>query len=142
VGTVTTRHKLDTVKLHAMLASPQGGLAKTMLKRAVRVQAQARRNLSRPPRRIDTGALRADIQIEPFRWKGYPAFRVGTNKKYARFVHDGTGIFGPEAHYIVPRKGKFLVFTPKGELAAVFTKKVKGMEPNPFLRDALSAARL
>ncbi len=142
MGTVTIRHKVNQQKLRAMLASPNGGVAKTMLKRALRVQSKARQNLSRPPQRIDTGALRADIQIEPFIYEGYPAFRIGTNKKYARFVHDGTGIFGPEHHYIVPRHGKFLVFTPKGELVAVFAKKVKGMEPNPFLKDALPAARL
>lgn len=141
MGSVTIRHKLKQQKVHAMLASPDGGLAKDMLKRALRVQTKARQNLSRPPRRVDTGALRADIQIEPFRWRGYPAFRIGTNKKYARFVHDGTGIFGPEHHYIVPKNGKFLVFTPKGELKEVWTKRVKGMEPNPFLKDALPAAR-
>lgn len=138
---VTIRHKLNTAKVHAMLASPNGGLAKNMLKRALKVQTKARQNLSRPPQRVDTGHLRASIQIEPFIWQSYPAFRIGTNVKYARFVHDGTGLFGPEHHYIVPRHGKFLVFTPKGELVAVFTKRVRGMEPNPFLKDALSAAK-
>lgn len=142
MGSVTIRHKINFTKVRLLLANPVGGLARNMEKRAQRVQSLARANLLRPPRRYDTGALSRSIRIVPFRYLGYPSFHIGSDLEYARYVHDGTGIFGPEHHYIVPRRGKFLVFTPRGELVAVFAKKVKGMEPNPFLRDALRAAKI
>ena len=135
------RHKLDTVAVAVLLRDPAGGLSRNMLKRGVRVQKLARANLLRSPRRFASGRLYRSVRVIPVYNNGYPGVRVGTDVKYARFVHDGTGLFGPRHHYIVPRNGKYLVFTPRGELVAVFAKKVIGMKPNPFLKDALKAAR-
>lgn len=138
---MAVHHKYNPVTMHAILASPQGGLAKDMFKRAVRVQAKAKQNLQRPPRRVKTGALRASITITPYLFDGYPAFRVGSPLKYATWVHDGTGIYGPHHQLIEPTSAKALRWQGNmGEF--IFAKHVKGIQPNPFLTDALSAAKL
>jgi bacteriophage HK97-gp10 putative tail-component len=140
MGHVTVHHAYNAARMHAILQSPTGGLARDMLKRGVRVQTKARLNLQRPPQRVDTGLLRASIGVQLIFFHGYPAVRVGSNLEYARFVHDGTGIYGPRHHMITPLTSKYLVFKPKGGSHLVFAKSVKGMRPNPFLADALSAA--
>jgi hypothetical protein len=51
--------------------------------------------------------------------------------KYAKWVHDGTGIYGPREHVIVPRKKKFMSFDSLG--THWLLRSVKGQKPNPFL---------
>ena len=140
MGHVTVHHVYNAARMQAILKNPTGGLAKDMVKRGIRVQTKARLNLQRHPRRIDTGLLRASIQVQLIYFRGYPAVRVGSDLEYAIFVHEGTGIYGPRHHLITPKHGKFLVFQPKGSAHLVFARSVKGMTPNPFLADALSAA--
>lgn len=135
------RHKYNPAAMHAILANPNGGLAKDGLKRAVRVQALAKKNLQRPPTRVNTGALRASIIITPFFYDGYPAFRVGSGLNYAWFVHDGTGIYGPKHHLIFPKGSGVLAWEVGGGKWA-YAKHTKGMPPNPFLKDAIIAAKL
>jgi hypothetical protein len=79
---------------------------------------------------------------------GYPAVRVGTHLKYARWVHDGTGLYGPRHAMIKPRSAKFLVFksarygAKKGKgKGKVFVKQVRGVQPNPFLKSAIPYAK-
>lgn len=138
---VKIRHHIKDVALEHLLRSPQKGVYKDMFKRALKVQAAARRNLNSSPRRIDTGALRASIYVKPISVGGYPGFRIGTPLKYARFVHDGTGVYGPKGRPIRPVRAKHLRFKPKGSARYVYAKEVKGMRPNPFLKNALKAAR-
>lgn len=66
--------------------------------------------------------------------------RVGTGVFYALYVHDGTGLYGPKGAYIVPKTAKFLSWKLKGG-KRVYALKVRGMKPNPFLRDAIIAAK-
>ena len=113
-----------------------------MVKRAVAVTNEAKKNLSRHPRRIDTGALRASIFWELIFVNGIAGFRVGTNKNYALFVHEGTGIYGPKRTLIKPKRARVLVFQPKNGVRKVFVKSVKGMPRNRFLADAMRAAKL
>jgi hypothetical protein len=135
------RHKYKPATMHEILASPNGGLAKNMFKRAIAVQRLAKKNLERPPRRVNTGQLRASITIVPYLFRGYPAFRVGSPLKYAKWVHDGTGIYGPHHQLIEPTHAKALRWSGNaGEF--IFAKHVKGIPPNPFLRDALVAAKI
>lgn len=134
-------HKYDSQAMHAILKSPYGGLAKDMIKRAIRVRDRARENLLSSPRRYHDGNLWRSIGVQFFTVGGYPATRIGSDLEYARFVHDGTGIYGPKGVPIKPKKSKYLVFTPYGAVRPVFTKEVKGMPPNPFLKNALMAAR-
>ena len=49
------RHHYDPAKMRAILASPSGGLAKDMAKRAIRVTNQAKKTLENGPRRVNTG---------------------------------------------------------------------------------------
>jgi hypothetical protein len=141
---VAVRHEFHPERLRAMLRDPAGGLATDLLRRGVRVQSQARRNLSGGggvPARVDTGLLRSSIQVRPVTVGGLPAVQVGTGAHYARYVHDGTGIYGPRRAMIRPRHGRYLVFTPKGGRGKVFARQVRGIRPNPFLKNALSAAK-
>lgn len=133
-------HDYKPATMHAILASPHGGLAKNMFLRATRVQKAAKQNLQRPPQRVNTGALRASITIVPYLYKTYPAFRVGSPLKYARMVHDGTGIYGPHHQLIFPKHAKAMVWVQDGKV--VGARHTKGMPPNPFLKDALKAAKL
>lgn len=137
-------HQVHPAVVAALLHSPSGGVAKDMLRRGVRVQAQARRNLAGGngrPARIDTGLLRSSILVKPIIVRAAPGAWVGTYAWYALLVHNGTGIYGPRHRMIVPVNGRYLVFTPKGGGGVVFARAVRGMVPNPFLKDALIAAR-
>ncbi len=71
----------------------------------------------------------------------FPVGRVGTNVFYALFVHEGTGIYGPKGVPITPKRAKFLRWRKKQGGGYVYAKIVKGMRPNPFLKNAISAAK-
>lgn len=146
------RHDINQATLKALLTSPTGGVAKDMLKRGKRVEGQAKRNLAGAngaPKRINNGRLRSDIQAKPVTVSGAPAARIGTRLKYGRYVHDGTGLFGPRHERITPKTARALVFPSKkyGKKTGKFAGKVvvrstAGMKPNQFLKDALKAARV
>jgi HK97 gp10 family phage protein len=51
---------------------------------------------------------------------------------YAKFVHDGTGIYGPHGKPIVPLKAKALKIPGIG-----YRRSVKGMKPRPFFQLAI-----
>ncbi len=141
---VVITHRINEANLAVLLHSPGGGIAKDMLRRGERVRSQAARNLaggSGKPRRIDTGALRASLRNTPVIVGGAPGAQVSAGVWYATLVHDGTGIYGPRHRMITPKHGRYLVFTPKGGKGVVFARAVRGMVPNPFLADALSAAK-
>ena len=139
-------HQLNQVEIARILTSPSGPVAKALLVRGYRVQAQARKNLSggvSGPKRIDTGRLRTSISVQ-LRRKGTIVLlvRVGTNVEYATWVHDGTGLYGPLHRVIRPKTKRYLKFKPHGASKYVYAKFVKGMRPNRFLADALFAARI
>ena len=139
-------------KLEYILHSPSGPIAKDLLKRGARVESRAKRNLSgltgSGPRRVDTGLLRNSITTQLLVLPRGLAVRVGTNVFYARYVHDGTGLYGPKHALIYPKTAKVLVFRSKiygakhGRFKGkVVARYVRGMRPNPFLKDALPAFR-
>jgi phage gpG-like protein len=136
-------HRLDLTATRQLLASAQGGVARDMLRRGLLVETQAKRNLGGigGPKRIDTGRLRASINTQLVVRDGRPIAVVGTNVNYARFVHDGTGLYGPRGRMIRPVRRKFLRFRPHGRGRWVYARQVRGMVGNPFLRNALRAAR-
>jgi len=119
--------------------------AKDLLRRGFKVQARARLLLSgagpNHPKRVNTGMLRSDIQVQLIAVTGSPKVRVGTNRKYARWVHDGTGIYGPRKMPITPKRAKALSFKSSTTGRRVTVRSVKGMRKNEFLKDALPAAR-
>lgn len=138
--TARVTHHLDQRQLALMLTSPSGTVAKDLIRRGVKVVAKAKRNLTRNPHRVNTGTLRSSIKWELLSLGGKPVVRVGSNVFYATYVHDGTGIYGPRGTPITPRSKKVLTWKNKrGQ--RVFAVRVKGMRPNPFLKDAVDAAR-
>ena len=146
---VTYSHALNMSEVKRLLSSDKGPVAKDLIKRAIRVESAAKKNISSNPKRVDTGRLRASITWELRMVGSTPTVRIGTNVKYARFVHDGTGIFGPYSEVIRPKGKKALRWKSKtygaksGKNAGyVFAKYTIGMKPNPFLKNALKAARL
>lgn len=114
-----------------------------MLRRGLLVETQAKRNLGGigGPKRVDTGRLRASINTQLVVEQGIPRAVIGTNVYYARWVHDGTGLYGPRHAVIRPKRRKFLRFRPHGSRRYVYARSVKGSPGNPFLRNALHAAR-
>ncbi|MDP1991964.1 MAG: hypothetical protein Q8K00_13190 [Syntrophales bacterium] len=73
---------------------------------------------------------------------------VTFSSKYAEFVHEGTGLYGPRKKKIEnkrkitvnPKEGKPYVTTGSFLLPGIgFRKSIKGMHPNPFLTDAAKA---
>jgi bacteriophage HK97-gp10 putative tail-component len=126
--------------LNVLLSSPTGAVAKDLFRRGKKVETKAKLNLQRPPKRVDTGHLRSSIHTQLVIVNGAPAVRVGTLVEYAIYVHDGTGIYGPRHTYIRPVTAKVLSWKTKGG-HRIYAYKVRGMKPNPFLRDAMSAAK-
>lgn len=140
MGTARVRVVHHSIELQQLLTSSAGAIAKDLFRRGVKVQNQAKKNLERSPRRIDTGTLRSDIHVELLSMGGKPVVRVGFNVFYGIYVHDGTGIYGPKGVPIRPKTAKFLSWkSKKGN--RVFARQVLGMRPNPFLKDAVSAAK-
>jgi Bacteriophage HK97-gp10, putative tail-component len=140
---VTWSHRLDLAAMRNLLNSPRGGVARDLLRRGLLVEIQAKRNLAGAdgPKRIDTGRLRASINTQLTTRNGEPAVIVGTNVFYAKFVHDGTGIYGPRHTRIVPKRRRRLRFKPKNSARWVYARSGAGMRPNRFLLNALRAAR-
>lgn len=136
-------HRLNMTALNQLLSGPQGGVAQDMLRRGLLVETQAKRNISGVggPKRVDTGRLRASINTQLVVRDGKPIAVVGTNVFYARFVHDGTGLYGPRHRRIYPVRRRRLRFRPHGRGRYVYARSVKGSPGNPFLRNALVAAR-
>lgn len=125
--------KLDQSEVYAMLHGPGGAVARDILRRAKRVEGRAKRLAP-----VDTGRLRSSISTEMVS-RDTPTARVGTNVKYAPYVHNGTGIYGPRGAVIRSVQASVLVFTPRGG-STVFTRFSRGQRPQPFLQNALPAA--
>lgn len=143
MAAISWSHRLDTSAIRVLLTSPQRGVVQDLLRRGLLVETQAKRNLGGigGPKRIDTGRLRASINTQLVHRNDGLAVLVGTNVKYARFVHDGTGLYGPRHQRIRPIRRKFLRFRPRGARSWVYARSVKGSPGNAFLKNALPAAR-
>jgi hypothetical protein len=127
--------QINQSAVRALFANPQGGVAQDLMRRGRTVAYFARRYAP-----VDTGRLRASIEVKQVIYRGQVAVLVGTNVNYAMFQHDGTGIYGPRATPIVPINGQFLRFRPKGSSGYVFARSVRGTPPTFFLRRALVMA--
>ena len=104
---------------------------------------------------VDRGLLRQSITSRVDAQNGRVVGTIDTPIVYARYLHEGTGIYGPRHAYIYPRRGRFLVFEtkgvfgplrrgakrkPKGRRNVVFARRVRGIPPNPFLVRGLERA--
>ena len=104
---------------------------------------------------VDTGRLRSSIAYTIDLTPSTCVLKVGSDLEYARYIEEGTGIYGPEQRRIRPTSKKALKFpTPRaggprrqgatGEPAQadrgfVYAASVAGRPPNPFMADALAA---
>ena len=64
---------------------------------------------------------------------------VPSKPKYAKWVHDGTGVFGPRGVPITRRKAPFMVFFWEGKWHR--RTEVAGQRPQPYLKEAVEAAQ-
>lgn len=135
--------------MRQLLTSPQGPVWQQLHRQGRQVLQRAR--VLCPVGR-GGGTLKASLTMEMDTENGLPVARVGTNLKYAIWVHQGTGIHGPRKTPIRPVRARFLRWPvinqggkgqrrryKGGETAQyAFAKSVKGVEARPFLTDALA----
>jgi|LSQX01.3.fsa_nt_gb hypothetical protein len=100
-----------------------------MERAALIVESAAKRNLTP---KVDEGILRAsmehEVELEPSRIRA----TVGSNKEYAPYVHQGTGI------YAVDGKGRKTPWSWKGESKKwAGWHRTVGVKPTPFLKKAV-----
>ena len=122
--------QLNLGAIQSLLNSPQGPVARDMMRRGRKVEALAKRLAP-----VDTGRLAGSITTTPINVNGKPGAAIGTNVEYALAVHNGT-----RPHTIQPKRAQVLRFKAGGSV--VFTSKVNhpGTSADPFLEDALVAA--
>lgn len=132
---VNVRIDVNNRLLNQLLRSPAGPVAKNMLFRGRRVRDAARRNVN-----SRTHNLARSIKVSVVIVNGSAGAQIGTSVFYAKFVHDGTGIYGPSGRPIRPsRRGGALAFEGRG--GPVVVAHSKGQRGTHFLTNALRAAR-
>lgn len=137
--TAVAQVRLDDAALRELLGGPNGAVAKAVGRVAVAVQSEAKRLCP-----VDTGRLRSSITSKVVQEGGGPVGIVGTNVKYALWVHNGTGLYGPHHHPIVPVHARVLRWPVRGGSRGGFAyaRSVRGTRGRPFLRDALHSVRI
>lgn len=118
--------------IHALKTSPTEPVYKDLLRRVLRVDAAAKRLCP-----VDTGRLRQSIRwaiVPNVGYAGSLVGYVGTDVKYAGFVHDGT-----RGGQIIRPVNKRALFW-KGARHPVGSVVRGQTRPQPFLRDALAFA--
>lgn len=66
--------------------------------------------------------------------------RVANDTSYAAFVNYGTGLYGPEHHWIYPKTAKALSWVDPISGRRVFARRVRGIKPQYMIESA--AAKL
>ncbi len=119
----------DKRELNAMLHGKDGMVSKDLYKRALRVQASAKRQVG-----VRSGRLRRSIHID-MTYRPLTAAYIGSNVRYAMLHHEGS-----RAHPITAAPGRMLTFRAGGK--RVHTRKVlhPGTKPNRYLTDNLVRA--
>lgn len=138
---------INKAELRRIVRSPAGPIVSELMADARKVQARARRNVNR-----NTGQLAASIDVALSFEGNHIVVRIGSDKEYAQYIHEGTGLFGPKRAWIYPVHKKFLKFESKGTFGPVragqgragrggivFARRVAGVPKNPFLVEALEA---
>lgn len=124
-----TKFVPDRTAIAAVLHGRDGMVAKEMMKRALKVQAGAVRQVGKR-----TGRLARSIHVEQTLRPVTGAY-IGSNVRYALMHHDGT-----RKHPIAAKPGRMLTFTSNGR--RVYARKVlhPGTAPNRYLTDNLIKA--
>lgn len=123
--------RIDAAAVQELLQGPTGPVVRFLTRKAIEVQNEAKRLCP-----VDTGRLRSSITYE-LRQSDHPYAVVGTDVTYARFIENGTGIYGPHKTPIRPVRAKFLAFKPRGSAVTVFARQIRGRPATPFLKPAL-----
>ncbi|WP_202638995.1 HK97 gp10 family phage protein [Bailinhaonella thermotolerans] len=131
--------EVHRAQVERVLSSPEGPVYRMVRRMANTVLNEAKRRVP-----VDHGTLRASLQVAMHTSPGRVWAVIGSSLHYAIYVHNGTGIYGPRKRRIVPISSKVLAWesrdpktTPKNRGTMVFAPSVAGMEPRPFLVDAL-----
>lgn len=132
VAIAVTRIDLDVGQLNYILRADHGMVGVFIGRKGRQVATLAR---ALAPK--DTMALAASINSTKIRYAGRAAARVGSALPYARYPHDGTGVYGPFGRPIRPRRGKVLVFESGGQ--TVFARQVMGQRATHYLVRAMRA---
>lgn len=117
----------------AALNGREGLVTKALERAAGRVRDRTKRNITTKGR-VNNGRMRqsVDYKIHPSPDNALErTATVGIYVRYAAWQEGGTR--GP----IYPTHAKVLRFKPKGGGAFIYAKKVKGVKPGHFLRDAV-----
>jgi hypothetical protein len=90
--------------------------------------------------RYDTGEMMSGFIIRDVtRAPARPTWRISNTSPHFPYQELGTPRDNPGIGFIYPRNGTFLVFTPRGASGPVFARKVRGVRPGNFLRNAVKA---
>jgi len=124
--------RIDPTRVAALLRGPQGPLVRNLFERGERVRVRAKELVGK-----DTHKLEHSIVKRMGEDASGPFCLVGSEEPHAELHHDGT-----RPHEIVPRRARVLRFPASGG-GYVFAMRVNhpGTKPNPYLTNALQAAR-
>lgn len=147
---------LDPNGMQVALLGPGGPVVADLESRAIRVESAAKELCP-----VDTGLLRSSI-THRIEFEGQvPVALIGTNIPYARWRHDGTGVYGPTGQPIRPTHATVLRWPTRATTSSrpsriptrarvitksqtptgfAFATEVQGTPGVPFLLDALPAA--
>lgn len=137
---VTVRLDLSNLRLQAtrrgVPVPGHGGLAEQSLRRAAgTVRDRTKRNITNKGR-VDNGRMRQSVDYHITNSIGNRlTAEVGIYVSYADYQENGTANQG--TGFIYPRRAHLLRFKPSGGGAFVFAKRVHGVKPGYFLRDAM-----
>jgi hypothetical protein len=84
-----------------------------------------------------TGLLASTIDTEATTGAAGLGRIIGPTRRYAPYVHGGTGLYGPLRRRIRPKLKRALRWVLAGG-QAVFARSTAGQKPNPFLDRAFS----
>lgn len=89
---------------------------------------------------VATGNLRRTIRVAAVSATRATVTAGGTSQVgYARYVEEGTGLYGPRKQRIRPRRARMLSWKQKGG-GRVFARSVRGRKATPYLVPGIKAA--
>lgn len=130
-----SRMDIHVSEVRALLYGAGGPVVRKVTADTRRVQAYAKAYAP-----VDKGPLKASITAEVTvdMARNRVTGRVGSRLPYAIYQELGTGIYGPKGAPIKPKRGRYLVFTPKGSNQVVFARQVRGSPARHYLTRALA----
>lgn len=127
-----TEIRLDEVAIRELLTGPQGPVVKMVRRDGLSVLNRARALVP-----VDTGALRASLQMSMSVDADKVECIVGSGQYYAGWVHNGTGIYGPRHQMIRPVSAKVMAWRSRSNGRMVFARRTRGMKGTFYLTRAL-----